>query len=224
MMKLRKNFKPTLITPDFIKKTGLIILASGIMFSCNDGNKKDEEVDIEFDQTMEAEEDTTSNYAYEGNAVADYLTYIDGDDEYEEMQEEIDPETALQKFAAAVSERSRAFGLDANEKLEVIGDSLSNPVDDMDTQLETALASLEKLQENAYEELSGEVDELKAELEEIDMQANDAKEKLRAFFNNAADVMEEMDAPTSEGTIGINPGAVDESDYSQEPDTIDVDQ
>jgi len=208
-MKLRMNFKSKLTTPDFIKKTGLIIMASGILFSCNDGNKKDEDADIEFEQSMEVEEDTTSNYAYESNAVADYLTYVDGEDEYEEMQEEIDPETALQKFAAAVSERSREFGMDADQKLEVIGDSLSNPVDDMDTQLQTAIVSLEKLQENAYDDLSEEVDELKAELQEIDMQANDAKEKLRSFFHRAADVMEEMDAPTSEGTMSSNPGAVD---------------
>ena len=220
MMKLRKNFRIT----DFIKQTGLILLASGILFSCNDGNKKDKDAEIEFEQTMEAEEDTTSNYAYESNAVADYLTYVDGDDEYEEMQEEIDPETALQKFAAAVSERSQEYGMEADQKLEVIGDSLSNPVDDMSTQLQTAVAALEKLQENSYEELSEEVEELKAELQEIDMQADDAKEKLRSFFNNAADVIEEMDAPSEDGTMSSDPGATDESDYSTEPDTVDVDQ
>lgn len=224
MMKLKKNFKFSLTTPDFIKKTGLIMLSSGILFSCNDGNKKDEDAEIEFDQTMEVEEDTTSNYAYESNAVADYLTYVDGDDEYEEMQEEIDPEIALQKFAAAVSERSREYGMQADQKLEVIGDSLSTPVDDMNTQLQTAVAALEKLQENAYDELSGEVDQLKAELQEIDMEADNAKEKLRSFFNKAADVMEDMDAPSREGTMSSDPGAVDESDYSQETDTVDVEQ
>jgi len=222
-MKLRNEFKTSLNTPTFIKKTGLIIIASGVLFACNDGNKKEDE-EIEFEQTMEVEEDTVSNYAYESNAVADYLTYIDGEDEYEEMQEEIDPETALQKFAAAVSERSRDFGMEADEKLETIGDSLSEPANDMNTQLQTAIASLEKLQENSYEDLSEEVDELKAELQEIDMQADDAKEKLRSFFNKAADVMEEMDAPIEEGAMSRNPGAVDSSDYSQEPDTVEVDQ
>ena len=73
----------TLHTPNFIKKTGLVIMVSGVLFACNDGNKK-EDADIEFEQTMEVEEDTVSNYAYEGNAVSDYLTYIDGEDEYEE--------------------------------------------------------------------------------------------------------------------------------------------
>ncbi|MBZ9730964.1 hypothetical protein LB467_14815 [Salegentibacter sp. JZCK2] len=223
-MKLRKNTNSKIKTSYFINTTGLMLLASGLLFSCNDSNKKADDAEIEFDQTMEAEEDTISNYAYESNAVADYLTYIDGDDEYEEMQEEIDPETALQKFAAAVSERSRDFGMQADEKLEVIGDSLSNPVEDMNTQLQTAVAALEKLQENAYEELSGEVDELKAELQKIDMQASDAKEKLRSFFNRAADVMEEMDAPNTDGTMSSNPGAVDNSDYSQEPDTLEGDQ
>ncbi len=214
-MKLRNNMEFKLNTPHFIRKTGFMLLASGLLFACNDGSKKADDSEIEIEQTLEVEEDTMSNYAYESNAVADYLTYVDGDDEYEEMQEEIDPETALQKFAAAVSERSRDFGMQADQKLEVIGDSLSQPVDNMDAQLQTAIASLEKLQENAYEELSEEVDELKAELQEIDMQADDAKEKLRNFFHNAADVMEEMDAPTSEGTMSTNPGAVDESDYSQ---------
>ncbi|WP_037314821.1 hypothetical protein [Salegentibacter sp. Hel_I_6] len=223
-MKLRKNITSKIDTPHFIKKTGLILLASGIMFSCNDGNKKENDEEIEFEQTMEVDEDTTSNYAFESNAVADYLTYVDGDDEYAEMQEEIDPEIALQKFAAAVSERSRDFGMQADEKLEVIGDSLSDPADDMNMQLQTAVAALEKLQDNAYEELSGEVDELKAELKEIDMKSSNAKEKLRSFFNKAADVMEEMDAPNTSGTMSSNPGSVDESDYSQEPDTVEVDQ
>lgn len=223
-MKLRKNFKSTLKTPASIKKTGLMVMFSGLLFACNDGNKNADDAEIEMEQTMEVEEDTMSNYAYESNAVADYLTYVDGDDEYEEMQEEINPETALQKFAAAVSERSRDFGMQADQKLEVIGDSLSQPVDNMDAQLQTAIASLEKLQENAYDELSEEVDELKAELQEIDMQADDAKEKLDNFFHNAANVMEEMDAPTDDGTMSVNPGALDESDYSQEPDTVEVDQ
>jgi hypothetical protein len=199
-------------------------MASGLLFACNDGNKKADDAEIEIEQTLEIEEDTMSNFAYQTNAVADYLTYVDGDDEYEEMQEEIDPETALQKFAAAVSERSRDFGMQADEKLEVIGDSLSQPADDMNAQLQTAIASLEKLQENAYDELSEEVDDLKAELQNIDMQADNAKEKLRNFFHKAADVMEDMDAPTDDGTMKVNPGAVDESDYSQEPDTLDVNQ
>lgn len=222
-MKLKKNIESSLKTTGFIKKTGLIILASGIFFSCNDGNKKDGDADIELDPTLEAEEDTISNYAYEGNAVADYLTYVDGEDEYEEMQEEIDPETALQKFAAAVSERSREFGMQADQELEVVGDSISKPVGDMKVQLETTIAAFEKLQENAYDELSEEVDELKAELQEIDMQADDAKENLRSFFNKAADVMEEMEAPTSEGTMSIDPGVADTL-YSDEPDTIEADQ
>ncbi|MBO2545515.1 hypothetical protein J0871_13920 [Salegentibacter sp. BDJ18] len=223
-MKLRKNFESKLTTPAFVKKTGLIVMASGLLFACNDGNKKADDAEIEIEQTLEIEEDTMSNFAYQTNAVADYLTYVDGDDEYEEMQEEIDPETALQKFAAAVSERSRDFGMQADEKLEVIGDSLSQPADDMNAQLQTAIASLEKLQENAYDELSEEVDDLKVELQNIDMQADNAKEKLRNFFHKAADVMEDMDAPTDDGTMKVNPGAVDESDYSQEPDTLDVNQ
>ncbi|WP_146128734.1 hypothetical protein [Salegentibacter salegens] len=214
----------TLNTPNFIKKTGLFVMVSGVLFACNDGNKKAEDAEIEFDQTMEVEDDTLSNYAYEGNAVADYLTYVDGDDEYEEMQEEIDPETALQKFAAAVSERAQSFGMEANEELKVIGDTLSSSKENMSAQLQTAIASLEKLQENSYNELSEEVDELKAELQEIDMQADDAKEKLRNFFHNAADVIEEMDAPNTEGTMSTNPGAVDASDYSQEPDTVEIDK
>jgi mannitol-1-phosphate/altronate dehydrogenase len=183
-------------------------MASGLIFACNDGNKKAEESEIEIDQ-IEVEEDTMSNYSYESNAVANYLTYVDGEDEYEKMQEEMDPEKALQKFAAAVSERSREFGMQADEKLEVIGDSLSDSRENMNVHLQTAIAAFEKLQENSYEELSDEVDELKAELQEIDMQANDAKEKLRTFFNNAANVMEEMDAPTSDGTMSANPGAAD---------------
>lgn len=214
----------TLHTPNFVKRTGLLIMASGVLFACNDGEKKEEDTDIEFEQTMEVDEDTVSNYAYEGNAVADYLTYVDGEDEYKEMQEEIDPETALQKFAAAVSERAQNFGMEANEELKVIGDTLNNSKEDMKAQLQTAIASLEKLQENSYEELSDEVDELKAELKGIDMKADDAKDKLRSFFNKAADVMEEMDAPTNEGAMSRNPGAIDNSDYSQEPDTIEVDQ
>lgn len=222
-MNFRTNNRMTLHTPNFIKKTGLVIMVSGVLFACNDGDKK-EDAEIEFEQTMEVEEDTVSNYAYGGNAVSDYLTYIDGDDEYEEMQEEIDPETALQKFAAAVSERAQSFGMETNEELEVIGDTLSNSKKDMSAQLQTAIASLEKLQENSYEELSDEVDELKAELKEIDMKADDAKDKLRSFFNKAADVMEEMDAPTEEGAMSRNPGAVDNSDYSQEPDTVELDQ
>ncbi|PRX51846.1 hypothetical protein SAMN05878281_1021 [Salegentibacter salegens] len=223
-MKFRKNHRMTLNTPNFIKKTGLFVMVSGVLFACNDGNKKAEDAEIEFDQTMEVEDDTLSNYAYEGNAVADYLTYVDGDDEYEEMQEEIDPETALQKFAAAVSERAQSFGMEANEELKVIGDTLSSSKENMSAQLQTAIASLEKLQENSYNELSEEVDELKAELQEIDMQADDAKEKLRNFFHNAADVIEEMDAPNTEGTMSTNPGAVDASDYSQEPDTVEIDK
>ncbi|SKB81689.1 hypothetical protein SAMN05660776_3129 [Salegentibacter holothuriorum] len=212
----------TLNTSNFIKKTGLMIMISGVLFACNDGNKKDRE--IEFEQTMEVEKDTVSNYAYESNSVADYLTYIDGEDEYEQMQEEIDPEIALQKFAAAVSERTREFGIDANKELEIIGDSLNDSTKDMSEQLQTAIASLEKLQENSYEELSEEVNELKAELKAIDMKADDAKDKLRSFFNKAADVMEEMDAPTENAALSTNPGAIDNSDYSQEPDTVEVDQ
>jgi mannitol-1-phosphate/altronate dehydrogenase len=205
-MNFRKNC--TIKIPGFIKRTGLMFMASGLIFACNDGNKKAEESEIEIDQ-IEVEEDTMSNYSYESNAVANYLTYVDGEDEYEKMQEEMDPEKALQKFAAAVSERSREFGMQADEKLEVIGDSLSDSRENMNVHLQTAIAAFEKLQENSYEELSDEVDELKAELQEIDMQANDAKEKLRTFFNNAANVMEEMDAPTSDGTMSANPGAAD---------------
>lgn len=219
-MKLKKNIESPFKTAGLIKKTGLIFLASGIMFSCNDGNKKDRDEDIEFDQTMETEEGITSDNAYANSAVADYLTYVDGEDEYEEMQEEIDPETALQKFAAAVSERSRDFGMQVDQKLQVIGDSIRKPADDMETQLENTIAAFEKLQENAYDELSEEVDELKAELRGIDMQADDAKEKLRSFFHRAADVMEEMDAPIEEGTMSVDPGVAD-SLYSQEPDTIE---
>ncbi|HKL35683.1 MAG TPA: hypothetical protein VJ899_05290 [Salegentibacter sp.] len=222
-MNFRKNHKISKNTSGFIKKSGLILMISGVLFACNDGDKK-EDAEIEFEQTMEVEEDTLSNYAYERNAVADYLTYIDGEDEYEEMQEEIDPETALQKFAAAVAERAQDFGMNASEELEAIGDTLSNSENAMSAQLQTAIASLEKLQENSYEELSDEVDELKAELQEIDMKSDDAKDKLRSFFAKAADVMEEMDAPIEEGAIDRNPGSIDTSDYSTGPDTIKVDQ
>lgn len=222
-MNLRTN-RMTLSTSNFIKRTGLIVMATGVLFACKGDDKSDDDTDIEFEQTMEVEEDTVSNYAYEGNAVADYLTYVDGEDEYEEMQEEIDPETALQKFAAAVSERAQSFGMEANKELEVIGDSLQSSEEDMRTQLQTAIASLEELQKNSYQELSEEVDELKAELQDIDMKADDAKDKLRSFFHKAADVMEEMDAPIKEGAMSTNPGAIDNSDYSQEPDTLEVDQ
>jgi len=223
-MKLKQDFTTILKTPNSIKKAGFIVMASGILFSCNDGNKKEnDEEDVEFEQTMEVEEDTTSDNTYSSNAVADYLTYMDREGQYDDL-EETDPEKALQKFAAAISERSNDFGMQADEKLSVIGDSISTPVDDMETQIQTTVSALEKLQEDAYDDLSEEVDALKEELKEIDMQADDSKDKLRSFFKRAADVVEEMDAPeTDDGTMSSDPGAAN-SETSQEADTIEVDQ
>lgn len=220
-MKLYRNFKSTLKTSGFIKKTGFIFMASGLLFACNDGDKKAEDSEIEIDP-LEVEKDTMSNYTYEGNAVADYLIYIDGGGEYAEMQEEIDPKIALQKFAAAISERREVYGLETSQKLEGMKDSLSNSMDNMNVQLETTVASLENLQENFYEELSEEVDELKAELQEIDMQSADANKEIRSFFGKAANVIEEMDAPSTDAMLSTYPRAIDSVYYNEVSDTVEV--
>jgi hypothetical protein len=221
-MKLRKHNFSNIKTPVFIKNTGLILLAAGMLYSCNDGNKK-EDNDLGIEESLEVENDSLDDNSYtETNAVADYLIYMDREGKYEEM-EEPKPEKALQKFAAAVSERSQDFGMEANEELQKLGDSLKARTGDMKAQLETAVMELEKLQKNSYEELSEEVEELKAELKEIDTKAEDSKEQLRAFFNKAAAVMDDMDARESENnTMSRNPGAT--GSMSQEADTVKVNE
>ncbi|TDN82396.1 hypothetical protein DET49_12449 [Salegentibacter sp. 24] len=219
-MKLDKNFNFIFRTIGLAKKTGFILIAGGLLVACNDGDKKaeDSEIDIE---PLEVEQDTMSNYSYEANAMADYLTYISGDDEYAEMQEEIDPTIALQKFAAAISERRQVYGLETSQELEAMEDSLSNTSENLNRQLQITVASLKDLQENFYEELSEEVDELKNELQEIDMKSADADKEIRSFFIKTANVMKKMDAPSADAMLSTYPRAIDSVYYEEVSDSLD---
>lgn len=212
---IKKSFSNITI-PGFIKNAGLILLATGVLSSCNNANKKEDNLDIE--ESLEVDKDSIGDNEYNRtNAVADYLIYMDGEGKYEDM--ETKPEKAIQKFAAAVSERSREFGMQVNEKVETIGDSLKEPTENMKAQLENTVMALEKLQKNSYNELSAEVEDLKADLKDLDVKAEDSKEKLRAFFAKAADVIDDMDAPnTDSNTMSKNPGAA----IDQNTDTIEV--
>lgn len=213
---IKKSFS-NITTPGFIKNAGLILLATGVLSSCNNANKKEEE-NLDIEETLEVEKDSLGDNEYNRtNAVADYLIYMDKEGKYEDM--ETKPEKAIQKFAAAVSERSREFGMQVNDEVETLGDSLKEPAGNMKAQLENAVMALEKLQKNSYNELSAEVEDLKADLKDIDVKAEDSKEQLRAFFAKAADVIDDMDAPNTESnTMSKNPGAA----IDQNTDTIEV--
>lgn len=219
-MNFKKNTIKRIKAPFMSKSLAAGILAAGFLISCNDGKKNNEESE-DLDLEQYDEQENTDN-SYPDNAVADYLSYMDGEGDYEAGEPE--PEEALEKLAAAVSERSTEYGLKVNEKLEEIEEDAASESEEMMTEVEAVVMAMKELQQKAYSDLSDEVQELEEEMNQIDASAENGKEQINAFFMRAASLIEEMDAPV-DGTLEADGATIDpESDYSDEPDTINVEQ
>ncbi len=208
--------------PSIFRKSLVLFFSLGLLYSCknteNESTDMDMEEEIDTSETAEMENDNE----YPDNSVADFITYVESEGDYEEATEEPNPYESTRKFAAAVNERARIVksspeDLDEIEDMENETDSVAG--DDLKQELDNIVDALKEMQETAYSEMNEEVDELRAELDEI-YEDEVSNSELNAFFLKAANVLGEMDEPL-DGTMETNPGAVD---HSTEADTIETEQ
>lgn len=211
----------------------LLVLFLIWMFAEGDDDNMDDVEDDDIEQVEQYEIEENTDNEYPNNAVAAYLSYVD-----EERPEEIgeDPEAtqeALLRLNAAVEEKANELRYDLDKDLKDPADTDGATTDAMRDPTQTStdqnaniasagekvVNALEELQEMHFPELDDEVQELRDELNEIssnaNAQTNEQAEEVLAFFNQAADVLREMeiDVDTTpsereewgEDTTGTNP-------------------
>lgn len=205
-----------------IKKSLILFFSLGLIFSCKNTEKDSMEVDEDMDTNSTDTTNTEQAMDYPDNDVADFITYVENEGDYEDVTEEPNPYESTKKFAAAVSERARIAKTspeDLDEIEDMANETDSVAGDDLKQELDNIVDALKEMQEVAYSEMSEEVDELRSDLENI-YEDEVSNSELNAFFRKAANVLGEMEEPM-DGTMEVNPGAVD---HSTEADTIETQQ
>lgn len=214
---------------------GVIILLVVVIFLFV-WNDDEEESNTKVQQLEQYEDETTSTPTldYPENEVGTYLALIDrGYDEnlgerdqftseamgklvqateYQSYQLEIEPGADLQKMA----EDSTAM----NSKGE-----LSVPVGEFQQAGQAVVDNLRKVQENSFDELSDEVDQLSQDLQEVqNSQGEEHSEAVTDFFEHAADVLRAMSLPQEDTHISRPLSSADTAAYSTEVDTIQTEK
>ncbi|MDN3595494.1 hypothetical protein [Zunongwangia endophytica] len=215
----------------------LSVLAFGFtsiisLSSCKNTNS-DAEMDTQADEEMDMQNETTDN-SYPTNATAEYLTYVDrGGDYGDDMEEKLYTREALNKLAAAVKEKSQDLNAKPSDSLNAITTEMDGDMDEADTTITTnnlyskgqvIVGVLENLQKDNYPDLSNEVMELKESWKKLKAtkKTDYTNTDVSAFFDDAADLLEEMITETPNGNISASYSSKDSTVYSKQADTIEV--
>lgn len=220
----KKNIWPWII--------GVIVILGVVIFLFV-WNDDEEESNTNVQQLEQYEDETTNTPTldYPENEVGTYLALIDrGYDEnpgqftgeamgklvqateYKSYQLQIEPDTDLQKMA----EDSTAM----NTKGE-----LSISENEFQQAGQAVVDNLRKMQENSFDELSDEVDQLSQDLQEVqNSQGEDRSEAVTDFFEQAADVLRAMSLPQEDTHISRPLSSADTAGYSTDVDTIETEK
>ncbi|WBL25290.1 hypothetical protein [Zunongwangia sp. HGR-M22] len=217
----------------------LSVLAFGftsiISLSSCKNSESDSKENTEATEEMDMQDETTDN-SYPTNATAEYLTYVErGGDLDDNMEQKLYTKEALNKLAAAVEEKSQDLNAKPNDSLNSITAEIDGNTNEIDTTItadnlyskgQVIVGVLENLQKDSYPELSDEVMELKESWKKLKAaKKTDYKDaNVSAFFDEAADLLEDMVTETPNGNVSASYTGKDSTLYSKKADTIEVDQ
>ncbi|WP_417884958.1 hypothetical protein [Zunongwangia sp.] len=210
-----------------IKFTALIFASAGVLAFTSCKNEKNNDAGLDKLEQYEPKENTDNQYPT--NATAEYLTYIERDmDMDNEQTEKINSKDALHKLIAAVQEKSEDLKTIPNEELDSLAENTSKgseiKIDNFKHQAGLLTNQLELLQKDNFENLAGSIADLKEDLAEVSKskEINYENEDIQNFFEDAADILEDMITDTPNGNVEASYISDDSLQYSQKPDTIEV--
>lgn len=215
-----------------VKFATLVVAGTGILATTSCKNEKNNNQEVEQLEQYETKENTDNSYPT--NATADYLTYIEQNNDLDSARtQKINTKIALQKLIAAVQEKSEALKATPNQELDSLTENMPDSTEISTTVIKAAslkkqamviTQQLESLQKNYFEDLSESVANLKEDVNELSQASETSfdNENIQDFFEDAADVLEEMVTDTPNGNVEGNYISDDSLRYSQKPDTIAV--
>ena len=203
--------------------TGMISLSS-----CKN-TESDNDAPLADNNDMEVEQDDNTDNSYPSNPTAEYLAYVDRSTV--EPGENLYTKEAINKLAAAVEDKSQDLKATPNDSLTAIVPEMSDNAE-ADTTITTEnlyskghviVGVLENLQKQNFPNLSDDVEELKESWKELEeaKKTDYSDMAVNSFFNKAADLLEEMDSNTPDGTMSASYTG-DSTQYSTKGDTIKV--
>ena len=214
-----------------IKLSVLAFALTGIVSLSSCKNTESENDVSEVDNTDMEQMNENSDNAYPSNATAEYLAYVDRSTD--ESENKLYTEQAINKLAAAVEEKSQDLKANPSDSLRTI------LPEDHTTEMDTTITAdslytkgqiivgvLENLQKDNFPELSEDVESLKASWKKLEeaKKTNYKETAVNSFFNKAADLLEEMNTNTTDGTVTASYVGNDSTQYSTEADTIQIDK
>ncbi|MFC6858036.1 hypothetical protein [Zunongwangia atlantica] len=214
-----------------IKLSVLAFALTGIVSLSSCKNTESENDVSEVDNTDMEQMNENSDNAYPSNATAEYLAYVDRSTD--ESENKLYTEQAINKLAAAVEEKSQDLKANPSDSLRTI--LPEDNTTEMDTTITTdslytkgqiIVGVLENLQKDNFPELSEDVESLKASWKKLEeaKKTNYKETAVNSFFNKAADLLEEMNTNTTDGTVTASYVGNDSTQYSTEADTIQIDK
>ena len=205
---------------------GLTVVVS--LSSCKH-TESDKEAPLANKSDMEIEQNENTDNSYPANPTAEYLAYVDRSTL--EPGEDLHTKEAINKLAAAVEEKSQNLKATPNDSLTAMVPNVDDNNIETDTTITTdsfyskghvVVNVLENLQKENFPELSDDINELKESWNKLEKakKTNYGEMAVNSFFNKAADLLEEMNTNTPDGTVSASYVGSDSTQYSSKGDTI----